>query len=190
MIIPAGGSSSRQKTNKLLVKLGYQTVIEQTIENYIDHAVDIIVITGYERAIVKQNIVQRFSSRVKIIYNPVYMDGLASSLKTGIGFASDDYDYWGFSLGDKPFISQFTVTSLLEKLETMKPKILVPVYNKTIGHPNFFSTCLTAELAGISGDIGGRSIIKKHLNDTLFIPVEDQGVIKDMDAYFEQCMPI
>lgn len=185
IIIPAAGMSKRQPPNKLLLRLKDRTVIETTVECFIDEPVDIFVVIGHQKSQLRTLLNQRFGNRITIIENPRFKTGMASSLKAALVDISVETRYIGVCPGDKPFIAARTIRRLIDKLTTKNPLILAPSYEEAIGHPVFFAISLKAELAAISGDEGGRSVMQKHLEETTIIPVPDAGVVRDMDAHLE-----
>ncbi|MCH7764725.1 MAG: nucleotidyltransferase family protein [Candidatus Marinimicrobia bacterium] len=184
MIIPAAGSSTRHPPNKLLDKIGGKTVIVQTIELYLNHDFEIIVIIGHEYDKMTAAISSSIKKQIKIIKNNQYQSGLSQSIKKGVESAKKDCDYFGFSLGDKPFIEKETIDTILIQLETTTPKIIIPTFKGIIGHPTFFSQNYRDELLAISGDSGGRELLNTHKDDITYFPVNDRGIILDMDTYY------
>ena len=185
MIVPAAGSSTRHPPNKLLDKIGNRTVIEQTLETYLNYDFEILLIIGYEAERITEIIPAKIQTQIQIIKNDYYLKGLAESIKTGVRAAQRGYYYFGFSLGDKPFITKETVKTLLYELETNRPKILIPTFKGTIGHPAFFSQIYHSELLTLTGDSGGRELLNTHADDITYFPVNDRGIILDMDAYYD-----
>ncbi|MBC8174492.1 MAG: nucleotidyltransferase family protein [Candidatus Marinimicrobia bacterium] len=185
MIIQAAGLSRRQPPNKLLMKLGTETVIEKTVTAFVNFPLEIIVVLGYKMEKLKPILTMQFADKITIVENPYYHKGMASSIHTGIRAAGRDCDYYGFCNGDKPFIQRKTISNLLKELEEKTPTILIPVYQYRIGHPNFFSATLRDELLATTGEIGGRQIFRDHKDSALSISVEDKGVVLDMDQYLE-----
>ena len=185
MIITAAGMSKRQKRNKLLIRSCNETIIEKTINNFMNNNLDIFVIIGYQKELIVPIINDRFRNDIQIVENMNYKDGIASSLKAGIRVAGENYDYIGFCNGDKPFINIKTVEIILKYLEENQPQILVPLYQEQSGHPTFFSKEIIKEFDLISGDTGGREVIKKLPNRVTYLPLNDQGIIMDMDKYLQ-----
>ena len=185
MIITAAGMSTRQKRNKLLIRSCNETIIEKTINNFMNNNLDIFVIIGYQKELIVPIINDRFRNDIQIVENMNYKDGIASSLKAGIRVASENYDYIGFCNGDKPFINVKTVEIILKYLEENQPQILVPQYQEQSGHPTFFSKEIIKEFEIISGDIGGREIIKIFPDRVTYLPLNDEGIVLDMDKYLQ-----
>ncbi len=177
--------STRQKQNKLLMRSCNQTIIEKTITIFLKNNLDIFVIVGYQKELIIPIIADRFRNDIQIIENIDYESGIASSLKVGIKAAGEDYDYFGFCNGDKPFIKVKTVEIILKYLEEKKPSILVPIYQEQSGHPTFFSKDFINDFDNISGDTGGRQVISNYPNAVTYLPMNDEGIILDMDKYLQ-----
>jgi len=185
MIITAAGMSTRQKRNKLLIRSCNETIIEKTINIFRNNNLDIFVIIGYQKELIVPIINDRFRNDIQIVENKEYESGIASSLKAGIRVAGENYDYIGFCNGDKPFINVKTVEIILKYLEENQPEILVPLYQEQSGHPTFFSKEIIKEFELISGDIGGREVIKKYPDRVAYLPRNEQVIIMDMDKYLQ-----
>jgi len=185
IIITAAGMSTRQKQNKLLIRSCNETIIEKTINNFLNLDLDIFVIVGHQKELMRPILEHRFGNDINIVKNKDYKNGIASSLKAGIAATGKNYDYIGFCNGDKPFIKVKTIESMLKYLKDNQPKILVPIYQKSSGHPTFFSKDFIKELSLISGDVGGQEVMKKYPNSVTYIPINDEGVVLDMDKYLQ-----
>ena len=185
MIITAAGMSTRQGENKLLIRLCSETIIEKTINNFLNLNLDSFIIVGYQKELIVPILKDRFRNDIQIIENKDYEGGIASSLKAGIRAAGQDYDYFGFYNGDKPFIKVKTIEFILKYLVENKPQILVPIYQEQSGHPTFFSKDFVKDIDAISGDTGGKEVIKKYPNSVTYLPINDEGIILDMDKYLQ-----
>ncbi len=185
LIITAAGRSTRFPPNKLLEILEDRTAIEHTVGTFVNFDMDIYTILGYQNEQVQDVLLNRFDDQVIFEFNTDFHSGLSSSVITGVKAAGRTYDYWCFCPGDKPFIQQKTIASLIEILNEKKPLILVPRYQNKPGHPTFFSTELSSFFLAATGDVGGRQVIETFRSETLFVDVADEGVSLDMDYYLE-----
>lgn len=183
MIITAAGMSMRQKQNKLLIRTCHETVIEKTISIFSNLDVDIFVIVGYQKFEMIPMLEHRFGNEITIVENEEYKNGIASSIKAGLSAANEFYDYYGFCNGDKPFIKSTTVEKLLFYIQENKPKILIPIFQERPGHPTFFKQEFLFSFYNLKGDTGGKKIIDKFPNSVTYLPVDDEGIILDMDKY-------
>jgi len=183
IIIPAAGLSRRHPPNKLLIEVEHKPAIVETVSKFTDFPVDIIVVVGHEKKRIINPLERSFGQRIKIVENPHYHQGLSQSLKVGMKAVRDEPDYYGFCVGDKPFLHLTTVGTLLETIHRKSPDILVPLFKGTVGHPNFFARRFKKDLMQLTGDTGGRSLFQTYHTKTYFLPVKDKGVILDMDQY-------
>jgi molybdenum cofactor cytidylyltransferase len=74
---------------------------------------------------------------------------------------------------------------MLKYLIDNQPRILVPIYQEKVGHPTYFSKDYIEDFCLIFGDTGGREVVKKYPNAVTYLPVNDEGVILDMDKYLK-----
>lgn len=183
MIITAGGMSTRHPPNKLLNKIGDETVIAKTITQFTQFPFRVIVVTGFDNSSISDAI-SAYSNRISIIHNPNYELGISTSIRTGI-LAADDPDYYGFCNGDKPFIDSHTIGGLFEILKENSPDILYPVHSSIPGHPVFFNKSFKTSLLALKGDEGGRQIIRENQNKVTVFPTQDTGVVLDMDKFLD-----
>ena len=185
IIITAAGMSTRQKRNKLLIRSCNETIIEKTVNNFLKFDLDIFVVVGHQKELVYPILDNRFRNEIKIVENKDYKCGMGSSLNVGITAAGKSYDYFGFCNGDKPFIKVKTIEIMLKYLSDKIPTILVPVYQGESGHPTIFSKEYINYFSLISDDTGGREIIKKYPSAVTYLPINDEGIILDMDKYLQ-----
>ena len=106
-------------------------------------------------------------------------DGLGASLAAGIA-ATADASGWIVTLADMPFIRRETVVAVREALEA-GAVIAAPMYEGVRGHPVGFGAQLRDELAALAGDAGARSLLEAHPQLLRFVPVEDPGILRDID---------
>lgn len=181
-IVAAAGLSQRHPPNKLLIEIDGKSVIRRTVESLLPLGLPVIVVLGNEADKVRQALSKLDSSFLHLVENRDYKTGMASSLIVGIRALPNDLDYFGFLPGDKPFISAGTMEKTLGFISRLRPLILVPEFGNLPGHPTFFSTSLRAKFLELTGDTGGREILKMHPNDILKMPCDDPNIIVDMDA--------
>jgi molybdenum cofactor cytidylyltransferase len=106
--------------------------------------------------------------------------GMAHSLACAIR-ASMNAGAWVIALGDMPYVAPSTVSAVALRL-TRSDGIVVPAYRGARGHPVGFSQRYRAELVGLQGDEGARSVIKRHAAEVEIIDCDDPGILRDIDA--------
>jgi molybdenum cofactor cytidylyltransferase len=105
--------------------------------------------------------------------------GMGHSLRCGVA-ASPDAAGWLIALADMPYIQPASYRAVLDALKD-GARLARPVHAGKMGHPvGFAAACLPALLA-LSGDQGGKSIVDADPGALVACPVDDPGVLKDVD---------
>ncbi|MBI4295569.1 MAG: molybdenum cofactor cytidylyltransferase [Chloroflexi bacterium] len=179
-VILAAGESKRMGEPKLLLPLGGKTILEQTVDNFLDSNVDeVIVVVGYRA----DQMIELLRSRpIKPVLNPDYRQGMSTSIAAGLRLVGKSSQAIMIALADQPFIGSKTINHLIETFVTNEKGIAIPTYQGKRGHPVTFADRYRVELLGLRGDSGGRGIIERHPDDVLEIPVTCEGVCIDIDA--------
>ncbi|EPS52995.1 hypothetical protein CFSAN002368_02012 [Clostridium botulinum A1 str. CFSAN002368] len=169
-IVLAGGLSSRPGRYKLTLNIQGKTVIERCIESMYDICSNVIVVGGYNYNLL-QDILKPYS-KVKMILNENYLEGMFSSVKKGLYQVK----------GDKFFNSSGLSTNKKDtyiKMLSTNSDIVIPTYKNIKGHPvlikrRIINNILSEEYISL------REFINKHGFSTLCI--EDEGVLLDIDT--------
>lgn len=118
---------------------------------------------------------------VRLVPNPRYAEGMGTSLRTGIEAAPADADAFVVALADMPGVSASLVTTLLARWAAGRERIVVPVHRGHRGHPVILPARFRPELLALSGDVGARGILRAHADAVEEVPVDDPGVLFDVD---------
>ena len=121
-------------------------------------------------------------SGCEILESEATARGLGASLAAGVAH-SRAADGWVVALGDMPLIDAATFRGVVEAL-LGGALIAAPVLRSTNarGHPVGFAKSLFEELAALDGDEGARSVIHRHQDRVVSIPVDDRGIVVDIDT--------
>ncbi len=179
-ILLAAGKSSRMGKLKQLMPLGDNTMLEQTLDNLLgSKAAEVIVVLGYKA----EEVVRRLSGRpIKVVVNPLYRKGMGTSIAAGLKFIDSQAQAVMLTLGDQPYVDSPTIDRLIDEFGGSDKGIAIPTYQGRRGHPLIFARKYQAPLSHLSGDIGGREIIRKHPEDVLEVPVDCEGITIDIDT--------
>ncbi len=174
-IILASGLSRRFGKDKLLYKINGKYLISYIIENVDNSNLNrkIIVINNYDKY---KNIVPE---TFNIIINNDYLNGMAHSIINGIKNIYNE-DAAMIIPGDMPLINSNIINGLIVYFNKNNYGIVGLIDDGIIKSPVIFSKAYFNELLNLSGDSGGKSVIKKHLNDFHGINV-DKNLLKDVD---------
>ena len=177
-VVPAAGKGERFGGDKLLALVGADTLLDRTLRSLLDAAIDrIILVVGpaSDFSIVKA----LADSRVQIVRNPDPSRGMFSSIQCGLERA--DGDPVLVLPADMPFVRSTTVATVIGACGATGP-IVLPTYLGKHGHPVGFPAPVRATLLAASP----ASTLKAALASTglkhLGIPVDDPGVLRDVDV--------
>ncbi len=188
-LILAAGTSSRmgQARNKLLLPLARRPVLLHVIEAALgSRAFPVVVIVGHQAAEVQAHIPPAWP--VRIVENPDYALGQSTSMHTGLRSLLADQpeqalDSVLFLLGDQPLITSDMIDKLIETREQSGKRIVVPLYQGQRGNPVIFSLDLAPELLQVSGDEGGRGVLKRHPDEIATLEMGTETANFDVDTW-------
>jgi molybdenum cofactor cytidylyltransferase len=186
-LLLCGGSSTRFGSDKLLFRHPREGGDPAQAEPLIVHAArNLIAGAGNAFAIIPPGREQLrkvlADTGCEILESVLTARGLGASLAAGVA-ATADAAGWIVALGDMPFIRAETFAKVRAKLES-GAGIAAPVLAATgeRGHPVGFARSLLDELTALDGDEGARAVIARHRDAIVLIPVDDPGIVVDIDT--------
>ncbi|UCE98123.1 MAG: nucleotidyltransferase family protein, partial [Dehalococcoidia bacterium] len=173
-ILLAAGESKRMGKPKLLLPFGKSTVIGSTIDNLLNSKVnEVIVVLGANIQKTKKALAGK---PVKITTNPLYQQGMSTSLICGLMQVNQQSQRIMIALSDQPLIDTKTYDRLIYKSTHSNFGIVVPTYRSRRGNPIIFNVSYKDELLQLKGDIGGRDLLGHHTDDILEVGVDCEGI--------------
>ncbi|WP_160688168.1 nucleotidyltransferase family protein [Clostridium sp. C2-6-12] len=176
LILLAAGNSTRFKGNKLIEVVNgkpmYMNVIEKVIKLKFNK---IILVTQYE--VIKEALL---NYPIKVVLNHKSELGISYSIKLGIN-ADLEADAYMFMVCDQPFISLESIKELISSF-IISDKGMACAYNETLGNPTIFSAKYKEELLNLNGDVGGKAVMKKHLEDLEKVKINNEAELMDIDT--------
>jgi molybdenum cofactor cytidylyltransferase len=82
---------------------------------------------------------------------------------------------------DHPYVTPESVVAILEASERTRAPVVLPVFAGKRGHPVYFSRDTWRELATVR-EGGARSVVHAHADELFEVPVNDAGVMRDVDT--------
>lgn len=179
-ILLAAGESKRMGRPKLLLPFGGGTIVGRTVDNLLSSSVaEVIVVLGAGAQKMKKAIAVK---PVKVVFNPDYRRGMATSLRSGLKVVDGRAQRIMVVLADQPIVDRQTYNRLIEESLGSGKGIIIPTYQAKRGNPIVFSVSYKGELLGLEGDVGGREIISRHSDDILEVAVGSKGVNIDINT--------
>jgi molybdenum cofactor cytidylyltransferase len=191
-IILAAGSSSRMSNgqHKLLLPLGDRPVLAHILEAALrSQANPILLILGHQSEQIEAAILDYTNSeRLIRLNNPAYQQGMSTSLRLGLAQLAaldpqSNVEGAIILLGDQPFISTEIIDTLITSKHTSQKLIIAPCYHGKRGNPVLLDSSLFDELAAVTGDKGGRSVIARHPEDIESVELGDAMANHDVDTW-------
>lgn len=179
-IVLAAGESRRMGRPKLLLPLGDDTVLGHTLANALAGGVSpLIVVCG---AYATEVAAQAEAKGLPCVFNAAYGAGQSSSLIAGLRAAPRDHGLM-FILADQPFILPASYAALAAAYRHSQALIVAPQCpDGRRGNPVIIAPQLFAEINLLRGDTGARLVLEKYHSSILFVPLDDEGLLMDLDT--------
>lgn len=194
IILLASGNSRRFGANKLL-----QNIDGKPMYRHISDAVDSLTLPFLsEKLVVTQypEIGTELRSKgYQVIYNQQSILGISHSIQlalnrltscreneTSLGvMPKAQISGYCFAVCDQPYLTARTLHRLLEGWNRSGKGLGCLAYGSELGNPGIFSGRYLDELMDLQGDTGGKSVIKRHLEDLYVCQANNEWELKDMD---------
>lgn len=178
-VILAAGYSTRMGQLKALMHLDGISMLQRNISLFSQTDFqNIWVVAGYEKEQVRSAIKDK---HVETVLNPDFSKGMFTSIQAGLGAAKDCETGCFLMPVDFPLVKIETLESLIEAVERHPDKFVVPTFHGKKGHPLFIPTKYIDAILTYSGPNGLKGITDTHREDFYLVPVEDEGVVLDVD---------
>ena len=165
VLLAAGDSSRLGEPKQLLVHEGESLLQHSLNVATAVQAGPVILVLGAEAAIIRES---TDSLSANVVINGDWQEGMASSIRCGIAaLQTIDPAAEGVILMvcDQPFVRPALLQELISTQQTTRKLIVASRYAETFGPPVFFHQTLFPELLQLRGDVGARSVIRKHFPD-------------------------
>lgn len=179
-IILAAGEGKRMGKVKLTLPLGDKQLIEWVLQAAKLTSLDkyFLVVRPEDKEIIKTG--KKWGA--EIVLNPEYKSGMSSSIQKALHQISSEELYGFFVLlGDQPLINPSILYKMLLAFTPGKKEIVVPFYKDRQGNPVFFDGYWKDELIKLSGDVGGRVLIKAHPERVKRFKIPNESILLDID---------
>lgn len=197
VVILAAGESRRMGRPKALLPFpGFPNSRDEksaqsmgaTPKTFLCHLIEV---TRHPRAGLLRVVVGAHASEIRasakldndeLVVNENWQWGQLSSLQAAVrSLPPGSTDGMLVCLVDHPLISAELVARLTEAFARQKNKIVIPTFSGKRGHPVIFPAALYTDLLEAPEEIGARAVVRAHATDVLEIPVEEEGVVLNLN---------
>jgi len=175
-LILGAGESRRMGTQKLLLKIHGKLMIEHVVDSFRGIADEIVVVLGHRPEAMTPAL---FKLGVKWALNSDYLEGMVTSVKTGLKKLKDCNAAF-IALGDQPIVRKEFLDRAIEVWKA-GAKIVCPIVNGKKGHPVLFDRSLFSEILALEKGQFLRDVIHRHKENLRTIEAGDWA-ITDIDT--------
>jgi CTP:molybdopterin cytidylyltransferase MocA len=177
-LVLAAGSASRFGSPKQLVRIGGQPMLHRAVSQateVVGHAVT-VVLGAYADQLAP--LLKHTSASVLI--NRHWQEGLASSLRLGIANLPGSCDGVLVTLADQVSVTTFDLKRLATAWRRQPEWLIAATYDGHVGVPAIFPRTSFSAFSELRGDAGARSILARHADRCLRVPMPNAAV--DIDT--------
>ena len=180
-LVLAAGMARRMGATKQLLPFGDKTVLQTVVDTLLGAKLaGVSVVLGHDAEAVRDSLKDRL---VQFCVNDAYREGMFSSVLCGLRGLPTDADAALIALGDQPQIELNVVRAVVRAYREGSRGIVIPVSGGKRGHPVLINLPrYRREILSLSGDQGLKPVMRGHPQDTLEVPVDDEGILRDLDT--------
>jgi molybdenum cofactor cytidylyltransferase len=181
VVLAAGRSTRMGGPNKLLAEVNGKPLVRIAVEQALaSRASPVVVVTGHQRKETESAIA---GLDVKLVHNPDFAQGLATSLKAGVAAVPVGNDGAVICLADMPGVNAALIDKLIAAFDPENGALVVlPTLDGKRGNPVLWSRRFFPDLMAIEGDIGARHLIAHYAEAVTEVPVNGRAAFTDVDT--------
>ena len=184
VVLAAGQSSRMGQAKQLAVVAGEPLVIRAVKTALQSGAQEVIVVVGAYAEAVTETLSQlnaMAGPRLRVIHNPAYTSGQASSMKCAVEALAPATCAALFLPVDQPFAPPVLLRQLIHAWQ-QGARIAAPLVDGQLrGAPAIFDRALFPELLHVTGDVGARSLLQKYRDEVVGLPTAAE-LLRDLDT--------
>jgi molybdenum cofactor cytidylyltransferase len=160
-VLLAAGLGSRLGQVKPLAPLGGRPLLEHSVLRAAGADLDeIVLVLGHAAEEVRSGV--RLPPDVRVVVNPDYASGQASSLRAGLAAASPASRAAVVLLGDQPDVSPEAIREVVRIHATTGARVVRARYGSEPGHPVLLDRSVWPEVSLEAGDRGAGPALDRH----------------------------
>ena len=178
VLVLAAGAGSRFGSAKQLVRVGGQPLLHRAVSQATQVAGGAVTVVLGAHAQELAPLLKH--SPASILVNRHWEEGLASSLRLGIARLPGSCEGALVTLADQAAITVFDLQRLASAWRRQPDWLIAASYEGHTGVPAVFPAHTFSSFAALRGDAGARSILARHADRCLRIPMPNAAI--DIDT--------
>ena len=179
-VILAAGASTRFGQPKQLLDWNGVPLLAHAADVALEtELASVIVVLGCQAQAARAALSTR---PVQAVMNWRWEQGLSTSVQVGLAALPPTTEAVIFMQCDQPLVTPDLLRALVARFEETGAPIVHPTHAGQRGTPTLFARRLFPELATVSGDEGGRSLIAHYTEKAATVEVPDPDVLADIDT--------
>lgn len=179
-VVLAAGASTRLGTPKQLLPWGEDTLLGHVVDTVLSSEADpVVVVLGHQADACRAALGNR---PVKVVVNSGWAQGQSSSLQAGLAALPANVSAALFPLVDQPGVAPSVIDSLIARHRTTLAPVIWPEHDGRRGNPVLFDRVIFPQLMSLTGDTGGRPVLRAHAEQAERVSVSDPGILFDIDT--------
>lgn len=184
VVVLAAGASSRLGQPKQLVRLAGRPLLHTVVSRAValaGHAVTVVV------GAYAQQLTQLLRhSPASVIVNRHWREGLGSSIRSGVAALPPACDAVLLLLADQVAVTADDLKRLASAWKGQDGVIAASLYSRTVGVPAIFPRWCFSDLMALRGDHGARSVLHRHSDRLVRVPMPDAAIDLDTPEQLEE----
>ena len=185
-VVLAAGHADRMGSNKLTLPLGPGTVVGCVVATALAACDSVIVVIGLHDQGTRTAVEQAARAlgaegRLDVVEGVPYDPGMFISVQAGLRRVTGA-DVVLIFPGDIPLTLPETAIAVKDAISEGQADVAVPSCGGRRGHPVAISTRCVPELLAMSERSTLRQFMTVHASTTKLVPVDDRGMLLDMDT--------
>jgi molybdenum cofactor cytidylyltransferase len=185
-VLPAAGKSTRMGRPKLALPLGERTILEHVLAALRQAEVEHVLVVVGSHVAELAPLVESAGGHVCSLDAPP--NGMRGTVEHGLRWLEERFqprpdDTWLLVPADHPALDA-SVVLRLEFAYAAYPQysIVIPTHKGRRGHPTLLAWKHVAAIRAWPTDLGLNTYVRQHMAQTLEVPVENPGVLWDIDT--------
>jgi len=186
LVLAAGRGRRFGGGSKLLADVDGRPVLRHVVEAALASRLDpVVVVLGAGAEAGLQAIAGIDDARLRVVFNPAWASGKASSFEVGLRAVPADAPGVVALLGDMPRVKPWLIERVLAEFE-LSGRLCFPVFpgdeGPEKGHPTAYPRELFGEIGALVGDDTALAAARRHWGEAVKIPLDDASTQADIDT--------